>query len=63
MGCILSFRWWAIGWRFDEVASLLDKGEEAFRILAGDAGGTETGKTPAPRGFGLGRILRGGFVV
>jgi hypothetical protein len=35
MGCILSFRWWAIGWRFEEVASLLDKGEEAFRILAG----------------------------
>jgi hypothetical protein len=35
MGCILSFRWWAIGWRFDEVASLLDKGEEAFRIRAG----------------------------
>jgi hypothetical protein len=27
---------WAIGWRFDESASLLDKGEAAFRILTGD---------------------------
>jgi hypothetical protein len=30
-------RTWAIGWRFDESASLLDKGEAAFRILTGDA--------------------------
>lgn len=31
-----SGRTWAIGWRFDASASLLDKGEAAFRILTGD---------------------------
>jgi len=31
-------RMWAIGWRFDESASLLDKGEAPFRVLAGNAG-------------------------
>jgi hypothetical protein len=29
-------RTWAIGWRFDEAASLLDKGEAPFRVLTGD---------------------------
>jgi hypothetical protein len=29
-------RTWAIGWRFDESTSLLDKGEAAFRVLTGD---------------------------
>lgn len=28
---------WAIGWRFDEVTSLLDGGDAAFRVLSGDA--------------------------
>jgi hypothetical protein len=32
-----SGRTWGIGWRFDESASLLDKGEAAFRVLAGDS--------------------------
>jgi hypothetical protein len=32
-------RTWAVGWRFDESASLLDKGEAAFRILTGDSHG------------------------
>ncbi len=31
-------RTWAIGWRFDEAASLLDKGEAAFRVLTGATG-------------------------
>lgn len=31
-------RTWGIGWRFDESASLLDKGGAAFRVLAGDTG-------------------------
>jgi hypothetical protein len=30
-------RTWAIGWRFDQSASLLDKGEAAFRVLTGDS--------------------------
>ncbi|MEH6949896.1 hypothetical protein V4R08_00835 [Nitrobacter sp. NHB1] len=30
---------WAVGWRFDQSASLLDKGEAAFRILAGGPSG------------------------
>lgn len=29
---------WAIGWRFDEATSLLDKGSAAFHVLTGDAG-------------------------
>lgn len=29
---------WGIGWRFDQVASLLDKGEAAFSVLTGDTG-------------------------
>lgn len=29
-------RTWAIGWRLDRSASLLDKGEAAFRVLTGD---------------------------
>lgn len=29
-------RTWGIGWRFDQSASLLDKGEAAFRVLSGD---------------------------
>ncbi|WP_334396427.1 glucosamine inositolphosphorylceramide transferase family protein [Bradyrhizobium sp. AZCC 2289] len=28
---------WAIGWRFDEATSLLDKGDATFRVLTGDA--------------------------
>ncbi|RWF66561.1 hypothetical protein EN833_04905 [Mesorhizobium sp. M4B.F.Ca.ET.190.01.1.1] len=30
-------RMWGIGWRFDESASLLDKGEAGFRVLTGNA--------------------------
>jgi hypothetical protein len=30
-------RTWGIGWRFDQSASLLDKGEAAFRVLTGGA--------------------------
>ncbi|MGX9120878.1 glucosamine inositolphosphorylceramide transferase family protein [Mesorhizobium sp. BHbsci] len=30
-------RMWGIGWRFDESAGLLDKGEAAFRVLTGNA--------------------------
>ncbi|MER9443638.1 hypothetical protein NKI79_20045 [Mesorhizobium sp. M0340] len=30
-------RMWGIGWRFDESASLLDKGEAAFWVLTGNA--------------------------
>ncbi len=29
-------RTWGVGWRIDQAASLLDKGEAAFRVLAGD---------------------------
>ncbi|MER9894199.1 hypothetical protein NKJ40_19320 [Mesorhizobium sp. M0119] len=29
---------WGIGWRFDQAASLLDKGGAAFKVLTGDAG-------------------------
>ncbi|CDX43245.1 conserved hypothetical protein [Mesorhizobium sp. SOD10] len=29
---------WGIGWRFDQSASLLDKGGAAFRVLTGDTG-------------------------
>ncbi|MER8693366.1 hypothetical protein NKI77_28990 [Mesorhizobium opportunistum] len=29
-------RMWGIGWRFDESASLLDKGEAAFRVFTGN---------------------------
>jgi len=31
-------RTWGIGWRFDQAASLLDKGGAAFRVLNGDTG-------------------------
>ncbi|TPI22130.1 hypothetical protein [Mesorhizobium sp. B4-1-1] len=31
-------RSWGIGWRFDQAASLLDKGEAAFSVLTGDTG-------------------------
>ncbi|WP_348527503.1 hypothetical protein, partial [Mesorhizobium sp.] len=29
---------WGIGWRFDQVASLLDKGQAAFSVVTGDTG-------------------------
>ncbi|MER9051641.1 hypothetical protein NKH89_31175 [Mesorhizobium sp. M0923] len=29
---------WGIGWRFDQAASLLDKGGAAFKVLTGDTG-------------------------
>ncbi|MFD2058420.1 hypothetical protein ACFSQT_36640 [Mesorhizobium calcicola] len=32
-------RMWGIGWRFDESASLLDRGEATFRVLTGNTDG------------------------